>query len=430
MKFCNLKKNKKRLGLSLILLTILLTSANQNAAAFSLNHSTTTPYFSVQTNQEEQIQHFSSQITSNEDTQPPNGRVEKFSITIPQLDNRERTIQVYLPPDYDTSDRVYPVFYLLDGEFLFNPPERGIGDYQIDETLERLVYEGVIAPMIVVGVEHDFDIPWSEYTPWINENMHDWVKESNSAPADGGEGLEFVDFIVETLKPQIDASYRTLPDRDFTAIGGFCRMGIIPLLAGFRYPDFFSKVMSMSPTVWLAEGGGRWLSNNHLIKYINDNPMPENVKFYIDVGTEEASGSRPPIKDAKGDRITYPQAYVEGAQILNSSLLENGIPKTNIYFQVIEGASGTRDEWAKRFDEAVVWLFEEEKLDEVLNTPTPPIEKDPVEDSQPIIKRTPIHQIVEFIKPKLSSVAMIGILAGGFLLLACFALFIGIKRNI
>lgn len=399
-----------RLGLCLTLFAILITTTHQSALASSFMFST-------------------GEILPGMDQQSQ-GRVDKFTIQIPQLGNRERNIQVYLPPGYDTSGESYPVFYILDGEFLFNPPERGIGDYAIDETLERLTQQGILDPMIVVGIEHDFDIPWSEYTPWKNENMHDWVKESNSAPVEGGEGLEFINFIVETLKPKIDASYRTLPDREFTAIGGFCRMGLIPLLAGFKYPDTFSKVMSNSPTVWLAEGGGIWLSNNRMIKYINNNPMPDNVKFYIDVGTDEASGNRPPIKDAKGNRITYPQAYLEGAQTLYQALIKNQVPEANIYFQIVEGVSGTRDEWAKRFDQAVVWLYEEEMLENTNDISEPKVEDEKLEELKPILKRTPAQMLSEVTEPKLSAIKIIGILAGGFVLLATFALFIGVKRNV
>ena len=367
--------------------------------------------------------------------QPSHGHVEIFTIEIPQLGDRERNIQVYLPPGYESSSESYPVFYLTDGEYLFNPPVGGTGDYAVDETLEKLFREGVLDPIIVVGIEHPLEIPWSEYTPWINENMHAWINPKHADPDEGGEGWAFIDFLVNTLKPEIDANYRTLPGREFTAIGGFCRGGLIPLLAGFKYPGSFSKVMSMSPVVWLAEGGGTWLSNNHLINYIHDNPMPDNVKFYIDVGTEEVSGNRPAIQDAKGKRITYPQAYLEGAQALHQALLNNQVPESNLHFQVIEGAPGDRDEWAQRFDEAVVWLYNEEALEKVesMTIPETPkvekVEKESSEKTQPIIKRTPLQQLTDLIKTKFSSWKLVGIFAGGFVLLACFVLFVSIKRK-
>jgi len=276
---------------------------------------------------------------------------------MPQLDNRPKNIQVYLPPDYDTSEKTYPVLYLHNGDDLFNPRPKAVGDYHVDETLDELFYEGSIGGVIVVGIEVDRESPWDEYMPWVNENMHDWVKSNNSDPVQGGDGFEFIEFIVNTLKPEIDSRYRTLPDRENTAIGGFCRGAIFPLLAGISYAEVFSKVMSVSPAVWLAEGGGRWLSNNHLINFISTAPIPQNVNFYLEIGTEESSGSRPPVKDQDGKRITYPQAYIEGAEIVYQNLLNSGLPKSNIIFRTIEGSKGGRDEWAKRIDDVVLWFF-------------------------------------------------------------------------
>ena len=284
-------------------------------------------------------------------------RIEVFSMNIPQLDNRERNIEVYLPPDYDQSDKSYPVFYLLDGEYLFNPPDETGGDYRIDETLDQLFFDGSIDGVIAVGIHFTRDYLWSEYSPWVNQNMRDWVTEGNGEPVEGGEGSEFTQFIVETLKPEIDSRYRTLSDRENTAIGGFCRTGIIPVYAGLTYPDVFSQVMTLSPTVWLAEGGGQWLSNNQLINYIDSLSVAENIRFFIHVGTNESSGRRPPVEDQQGKRITYPQAYLEGAERLKLALLENGAPNDNVYLEIIEDSTGGRDFWGSRFEAAIMWLM-------------------------------------------------------------------------
>ncbi len=114
-------------------------------------------------------------------------RIEKFTLTMPQLGNRPRNIQVYLPPNYDSSELSYPVLYFFDGDSLFNPPPERVGDYLMDETLDRLYEEQLTEGIIVVGIEYDPAYPWSEYMPWINPNMRDWVKAKNSEPTEGGE---------------------------------------------------------------------------------------------------------------------------------------------------------------------------------------------------------------------------------------------------
>ena len=317
-------------------------------------------------------------------------RIETFTISIPQLGDRQRNIQVYLPPGYDSGDEAYPVFYLFDGAILFNPPQGTLGDYQIDETLDSLFEQGKLGGVIVVGIEYDADYPWSEYIPWVNENMHDWLEKKNSAAVEGGEGFAFTDFIVQTLKPEIDARYRTLTDKENTAIGGFCRMGLLPVVAAIKYPDTFGHVMAMSPAVWMAEGGGRWLSNNNFINYVYGNPIPENVNFYVDIGTEESSGSRPSVRDHEGKRITYPRAYVEGAEALANGLRNNGVPESNLRFRIIEGGLGKREEWGQRFDEVVLWFFtNEDSVSE--STPEEEI-SDPAEE-EPVTEQGEENQV-------------------------------------
>jgi len=160
------------------------------------------------------------QETNNSPLQ--NDRIQSFTISAPQLGNRIRNIQVYLPPDYESSGLSYPVIYLHDGGALFNPPPESVGDWLIDETLDDLYKNGLIDGIIVVGIEFDRENLWSEYSPWVNTNMHDWVKAKNSRPVEGGEGDAFLSFIIDTLKPEVDSRYRTLQDRDNTMIGGSC----------------------------------------------------------------------------------------------------------------------------------------------------------------------------------------------------------------
>ncbi|HEX6037208.1 alpha/beta hydrolase-fold protein, partial [Longimicrobium sp.] len=67
-------------------------------------------------------------------------RIDTFTVTIPQLGDRERTVRVYLPPGYDGGDARYPVLYLQDGQNLFTPG--AYGDWRVDETLDSLVAAG------------------------------------------------------------------------------------------------------------------------------------------------------------------------------------------------------------------------------------------------------------------------------------------------
>lgn len=164
------------------------------------------------------------------------GNIITFKMKIPQLDNRERRIWVYLPPDYNQSNRRYPVLYMHDGQNLFDQATSFAGEWQVDETLERLFKEKGFA-IIVVGIDNGGERRIDEYSPWVNSEY-----------GRGGEGDAYVRFIVETLKPYIDSKYRTLPNE--TGIMGSSLGGLISIYAGFKYPEVFKYVGAMSSAFW------------------------------------------------------------------------------------------------------------------------------------------------------------------------------------
>jgi pullulanase len=211
----------------------------------------------------------------------------------------------------------------------------------------------------VVGVDNG-ERRWDEYGPWVNRHMLDWVDSSWSRRAEGGQGDAYLRFVTTTLKPLIDGRYHTLADRGHTGIGGSSMGGLIALYAGLTRPDVFSKVMAMSPAVWFAEDGGGWLSNNRLLGELRANRrVPRDVRFYVDVGTEERSrATEPDVADASGRRVTYARAYVEGARAVAAALAEAGVPPSNLELVVDAGAEHNESAWSRRFAGAVRWLYE------------------------------------------------------------------------
>ena len=284
-------------------------------------------------------------------------RVESFSITIPQLGSRERTVHVYLPEGYPAGRAAYPVLYLQDGQVLFSPTS--FGDWRADETLDSLVDAGASRGIIVVGIVSS-PFRWDEYGPWINARMHDWIDPALAGAVQGGEGAAYVDFLAGTLKPEIDRRYRTARGPEQTGIGGSSMGGLIALYAGLARPDVFGKVLAMSPAVWFAEGGGPWLSDNRLIAYIGGRALPAGRRFYLDVGTNERSREADPaVLDAQGAPLTYPRAYREGTQAVVDALAARGVPVANLRQVVEQGGIHHESAWARRFGDAVQWLFEE-----------------------------------------------------------------------
>ena len=161
---------------------------------------------------------------------------------MPQL-GRARRVWLYLPPDYATSGRTYPVLYLCDGQNVFDAATSFAGEWGVDEALDSLQAAGD-AGVIVVAVDHGGAHRMDEYQPW----------PSTDRRYGGGEGARYVDFIAQTLKPYVDAHYRTRPDRVNTGIGGSSLGGIISLYAALQYPDVFGRALVFSAPLFYEPG--------------------------------------------------------------------------------------------------------------------------------------------------------------------------------
>lgn len=274
---------------------------------------------------------------------------------MPELDGRRRLVRVYLPPGYDDGVGSYPVLYLQDGQQLFEPGP--FGDWLVDETLDRLVASGRFGGVIVVGIDNG-ERRWDEYGPWVNHHMHAWAPPSWSGATQGGEGAAYLRFLGDTLKPLIDRHYRTLAAPAHTGIGGSSMGALIALYAGLTRPDVFSRVMAMSTAVWFGEDGGPWLSGNRLLQVARERAGPSDVRFYLDVGTNERSrDTDPEVVDAAGRPVSYPQAYLEGTDAVVQALRAGGVPHSNIRHVVERDAIHHERAWSSRFGDAVLWLY-------------------------------------------------------------------------
>lgn len=157
---------------------------------------------------------------------------------IPQLD-RTRKIWLYLPPDYASSKKSYPVLYMHDGQNLFDNATSYSGEWGVDEFLDSIFSAGK-KEVIVVGIDNGLQKRMSEYNPWEFQNFGK------------GEGDQYVDFLVEKLKPYIDKHYRTLPNKKNTFIAGSSMGGLISFYAALKYPIVFGGAGIFSPAFWTA----------------------------------------------------------------------------------------------------------------------------------------------------------------------------------
>jgi predicted alpha/beta superfamily hydrolase len=174
-------------------------------------------------------------------TASPNVRVLDTAFAIPQL-NRKRKIWIYLPKGYATVGRAYPVLYMQDGQNLFNEQTAYAGEWGVDEALDS-IQKITGKECIIVGIDNGGDKRMSEYSPY------DFTANKTAIKA---EGREYVDFIVQTLKPFIDSKYRTKKSVEFTSIAGSSLGGLISYYAILKYPDVFGSAGIFSPSFWLS----------------------------------------------------------------------------------------------------------------------------------------------------------------------------------
>lgn len=165
---------------------------------------------------------------------------------IPQL-NRSRRIWIYLPKSYETlKGKSWPVLYMQDGQNLFNIQTAFKDEWEVDEILDSMQKVSG-KECIVVGIDNGGDKRMTEYNPY------------NDTKYGTGEGIQYTDFLVKTLKPYIDSKYRTQKDAAHTWIAGSSMGGLISLYAVMRYPTVFGAVGVFSPAFQMAP-----LLNNEL----------------------------------------------------------------------------------------------------------------------------------------------------------------------
>jgi predicted alpha/beta superfamily hydrolase len=235
----------------------------------------------------------------------------------------DRAVQVYLPTQYmEQEERRFPVFYLHDGQNLFDGRTSYIPGrtWRAHETADRLNTEGLIEPVILVGIANTGLRRMAEYTPTRDMRMG------------GGEGGKYGRLLVEELKPWIDRTFRTRAGAEDTGVGGSSLGGLISLFLGWEYPSVFGKVAVMSPSVW-------W-DHRSILSIVNQAGAKPDLRIWMDMGT------------AEGVR------HVRDADLLEQVLLRRGWRlDVDLAYEKAEGAVHDEQAWAERFGDVLRFLF-------------------------------------------------------------------------
>ncbi|HMU47723.1 MAG TPA: alpha/beta hydrolase-fold protein [Chitinophagaceae bacterium] len=185
---------------------------------------------------------FSSEVLKKRSTGGKNVIIIDTAFLIPQL-NRHRRVWIYLPEDYKNSQKRYPVLYMHDGQNIFDDATSYSGEWGIDECIDTMKKR-----CIVVGIDNGGDKRLNEYCPY--DFSLTGIAASNISGK--GEGNEYTEFLVKTLKPYIDKHYRTLKDKEDTWIAGSSMGGLISMYAILKYPKVFGVAGVFSPAFWVG----------------------------------------------------------------------------------------------------------------------------------------------------------------------------------
>ena len=219
-----------------------------------------------------------------------------------------RQVDVWLPPGYEGDvDKRYPVLYMHDGQNLFDPATSTLGvDWGIDEALERLISAGKTPPTMVVGVWCT-TLRVREYLPQRPFTTSAGQQRLRHLPGEFQGDLladAYLKFLTAELKPFIDATYRTRPEREATTIMGSSMGGLISLYAVCEYPDFFAGAGCVS-THWPV-------GNGLVVEALADMlPPPGRHKFYFDFGTETLDALYEPYQQ-RADAVMAAAGYTQG----------------------------------------------------------------------------------------------------------------------
>jgi len=250
-------------------------------------------------------------------TAASNVSILKKQFVIKDLNKISHKIWVYVPPNYHTSKKKFPVIYMHDAQNLFDVTTSYAGEWKIDETLNNL-YKTTGKGFIVIAVENGGEERINEYTPWKHEKYG------------GGKGAIYIDFLKNTLKPYIDANYRTKKQAKHTAIIGSSLGGLISYYGGLKYPETFGKIGALSHSYWFS---------NTVEDFTKKYSKNKTSKLYLLVGKKEG-------KDLVLNTIKY-----------KKMLLETGFKSKNITSKI--NPEGTHNEafWSSAFLEVITWLY-------------------------------------------------------------------------
>jgi enterochelin esterase-like enzyme len=270
------------------------------------------------------------------------GRIERLADFVSQH-VAPRHVDVWLPAGYSPAKR-YSVIYMHDGQMLFDANTTwNKQSWDAHLTVARLVREGLIPDALIVGIWNSGSTRHSEYypekfLPHLQEPLRQSFVERGLQGRPRSDA--YLRFVVEELKPAIDARYATRREREHTVMLGSSMGGLISVYAFNEYPQVFGGAAGLS-THWIGSHQANASLPLAAFNYLRDRLRPpDGRRLYMDHGTTELDALYAPY-----------QAFVD--QIF----AERGYAAPDWTSRVFEGTGHNEKAWAARLAQPLAFVL-------------------------------------------------------------------------
>lgn len=249
---------------------------------------------------------------------------------------KNRMVRVYLPSTYefDNPNKRFPVLYMMDGKNLFDDYTSFVGEWKIDEIIEGFINKKISDGIIVVGID----------APKGGLERHDEMalpnlKSKDQGRFDGyGYADTFADFIFNTIKKDIDQTFYTKKEKQFTGVGGSSMGGLMAYYLATQYKDDIGYALCFSPAFFLYNY--EELKEKFLLPNIKNLP-----RIYLYVGGQQ-----------------FEEEFVESTFNTYQLLREEGYTTHNVVFVMDSEMMHNEKAWSKYFPDALKWALDINRL--------------------------------------------------------------------
>ena len=259
------------------------------------------------------------------------GRIETVFVESGDAAIPSREVRVWLPPGYDEGEARYPVIYFHDGQNVFRPGGPFGCWFAEDAAIEETKAGRMREAILVAIPNNQADMGKAritEYQPPSDVNPRD-------PPRGNGICHRYADFLVGKVKPTIDEKYRTMPDRENTAVAGASMGGLVSLWLGLN-TDAFGAVGVFSPAFWTSP---------NFMKAVMEGSKKDGLRIYMDMGTEEKG-------NLTGDY------WLDALAVLDALRKQGYVEGNDLLWNPGEGDEHNEKAWAKRLPVALRFMLD------------------------------------------------------------------------